>query len=110
MLRLLRLLHEGVEDKNPSARGEVVKDTLNAASISKPQLMRTWKDARHWRQVADVPVHHPKQRDNSRLVCGDRILVAHATKACGVGASLTAEILSWIARSPKARENVRRSS
>src|SRR2546423_5424946 len=36
-----------MEDKNPPAQAEVVEDTLNAASISNPQLMGARIDVRH---------------------------------------------------------------
>jgi hypothetical protein len=37
-----------------------------------------WKNARHWRQVTDIAIQDPEEGDDGRLICGNRIEIAHA--------------------------------
>jgi hypothetical protein len=54
------------------------------------------KDARHWRQIADVSVHDAEQRNDRGLVGGDAVEVAHASLVHVEGASVRLKQLTAI--------------
>jgi hypothetical protein len=63
---------------NPPARGGGgMPQRIMTISRSAPALRTTGagfgKHTRHCRQVADIAVHHPEERDDGRLVGRDRI-------------------------------------
>src|SRR4051812_23024671 len=63
----------------PNEGGGGIPHRIIVSSLP-PSVLRitgAGEDARHRRQVADVAVDNPEQRDDGGLVSGDRIKVAH---------------------------------